>query len=104
MSADYQIIHRAVGYIDQDEEGHDIRANLLVIVRPPEAPMRSEILYAPIRFYEQHGGIWTVSTAHGDMRVRATTLYGGRRVAIEQGHQYTILMGASGRTARLEPI
>lgn len=104
MTGGYQVIHRAVGYIDQDDEGHDIRANLLVVARPPSAPPRCEIMYAPVQASGVYSGIWRFETAHGEMRVRQSTLYGGRRVAVEQGKSYSILMGASGRTARIDPI
>ncbi|WP_310620242.1 hypothetical protein [Flexibacterium corallicola] len=102
MQTDFTLVHRATGRIDQEIEGIDIRANALLVVRPSKAPRSYEILYAPVELKEIAGGMYSFQTPHGEGRIRTTTLYRGSRVEILPYQPYMVLIGASGRTARID--
>ncbi|WP_068316665.1 hypothetical protein [Polycladidibacter hongkongensis] len=102
MTCKYSIVHHAVGRIDPNAEGHDIRANAMVVRRPTRAPARAEIMYAPLELNEVATGIYSAQTPHGEIHLRLTGLFGGRVPKIEPYKSYVLLMGASGTTARID--
>ncbi len=102
MNCQYKILHRAVGLVDAQEEGRDIRANAVVVMRPGAAPPSYEILYGPVVFSQLQTGMYTAITPHGEIRVRLSGVYGAKRPSIQSGQPYLLLLGASGRNARID--
>ncbi|KZK83377.1 hypothetical protein PsAD13_02774 [Pseudovibrio sp. Ad13] len=102
MNCQYKILHRAVGVVDVQDEGRDIRANAVVVMRPGAAPPSYEILYAPIKLSQMSAGMVTGMTPHGEVRLRLSGIYGAKRPVIQTDQPYLVLLGASGRNARID--
>ncbi|WP_209008746.1 hypothetical protein [Pseudovibrio japonicus] len=102
MNCQYKILHRAFGSVDVPDEGRDIRANAVVVMRPAAAPPSYEILYGPVKFSQLAAGMFSGMTPHGEIRVRLSGVYGAKRPAIEPNQPYLLLLGASGRNARID--
>ncbi|SFT45296.1 hypothetical protein SAMN05444141_101632 [Pseudovibrio denitrificans] len=102
MNCQYKILHRAVGAVDAQDEGRDIRANAVVVMRPAAAPPSYEILYAPVMLSQVSTGMFEGKTPHGEIRVRLSGIYGAKRPVIQRDQPYLLLLGASGRNARID--
>ncbi len=102
MNCQYKILHRAVGVVDIQEEGRDIRANAVVVMCPGAAPPSYEILYAPVKLSQLSVGMFTGMTPHGEVRLRLSGIYGAKRPVIQTDQPYLVLLGASGRNARID--
>ncbi|WP_156453027.1 hypothetical protein [Polycladidibacter stylochi] len=102
MTCNFTVVHHAMGRLDVNAEGQDIKANALIILRPTRAPTRSEILYAPAKIKDHGGGTYAADTPHGEIRFRFTGVYGAAPCRISYSQSYMILMGATGRTARID--
>ncbi len=102
MNCQYKIVHRAVGSVDVQDEGRDIRANAVVVMRPGAAPPSYEILYGPVKLSQLAAGMFSGMTSHGEIRVRLSGVYGAKRPVIKPDQAYLLLLGASGRNARID--
>ena len=104
MTCQFQLLHRAVGSLDPQVEGRELKANALVVQRPSGLPGAYEVMYAPVKLKELSTGMYVGQTPHGEIRLRLTGLYGARRLIPETQRSYVVLMGASGRTARIDEM
>ena len=104
MNCQYRIVHRAIGAIDATQEGQDLKANALVVMRPAAAPRSCEIMYAPVTLKKVSAGIYASTTPHGEVKLRLCGIYGAKRPTIIEAKPYLLLLGASGRNARLDEV
>ncbi|SDQ93230.1 hypothetical protein [Pseudovibrio sp. Tun.PSC04-5.I4] len=104
MVCQYKILHRAVGAIDAQDEGRELRANAIVVMRPAAAPPSYEILYAPLTLKQMSIGMYVGTTPHGEVRLRLSGIYGAKRPVIKSDQPYLLLLAASGRNARIDEL
>lgn len=104
MTCQFQFLHRAVGPVDVQMEGRELKANAVVIRRPPGIPAAYEVIYAPVALTELSTGMYAGQTPHGEIRMRITGMYGAPRPTILPDRPYVVLMGASGRNARIDEV
>lgn len=104
MVCQYKILHRAIGAIDAQHEGRELRANAIVVMRPSAAPPSYEILYAPLTLKPMSVGMYVGITPHGEIRLRLSGIYGAKRPVIKSGQSYLLLLAASGRNARIDEV